>query len=132
VLGVLGFFLRHLILVSRFAHFHVHPCATCINSIWLNQAKAISQKMGRGPGTQAGENPALCILFFRLCSLLALSVTPVFVFDGESWPSIKHRKSVRSSTQHWMVTYLECMIDAFGFCHYIVSKITQCPASRCK
>ena len=31
MLGVLGFFLRHLILVSRVSHFHVHPCATRIS-----------------------------------------------------------------------------------------------------
>ena len=30
MLGVLGFFPRHLILVSRFAHFHIHPHATHI------------------------------------------------------------------------------------------------------
>ena len=29
----LGFFPRHLILVSRFAHFHVHPRATCITAL---------------------------------------------------------------------------------------------------
>ena len=93
------------------------------NSIWLNQAQAISQTMGRGPGTRAGENPALRILFFRLCSLLSLSVTPIFVFDGESRPSIKRGKSVRLGTRHWMAAYLERMIDAFGFCRYIVSKM---------
>jgi len=31
VLGVLGFFLRHLILDSCFAHFHIYPHATCIS-----------------------------------------------------------------------------------------------------
>ena len=93
------------------------------NSIWLNQAQASSQTMGRGPGTRAGKNPALCILFFRLCSLLLLSVKLIFVFNGESRPSIKHGKSVRSGTQHWMAAYLERMINAFGFCHYIMSKM---------
>ena len=29
----LGFFPRHLILVSRFVHFHVHPRATCISGL---------------------------------------------------------------------------------------------------
>jgi len=29
----LGFFLRHLILVSHLVHFHVHSCATCITDV---------------------------------------------------------------------------------------------------
>ena len=31
MLGDLGFFLRHLILVSRVSHFHIHPRAMCIS-----------------------------------------------------------------------------------------------------
>ena len=31
----LGFFLRHLILVSRVSHFHVHPRATRINVVGI-------------------------------------------------------------------------------------------------
>ena len=29
----LGFFLRHLILVSHVSHFHVHPCATHVSAL---------------------------------------------------------------------------------------------------
>ena len=36
----------------------------------------------KGPGTQAGENPVLRVLFFGLYWLLALAVIPIFVFDG--------------------------------------------------
>ena len=36
MLGVLGFFLRHLILVLRVSHFHVHPRATHINVVGVD------------------------------------------------------------------------------------------------
>lgn len=85
----------------------------------MNQAQTIMCSRN-GPGTQAGENPVLRVLFFRLCRLLALSVVPIFVFDGNSRPSTKRGTRVVKSP-HWISTYFQDLIGAFGFHWYTVS-----------
>lgn len=85
----------------------------------MNQAQtAISYK--RGPGTQTGGNPALRILFFRLCRLLTLPVIPIFVFDGPERPSIKRGVQVKSKTPHALTGGFKAFIEAFGFYWYEV------------
>jgi len=89
------------------------------NIIWMNEAQmAIS--CVKGPGTQAGENPVLRILFFHLCWLLALPVVPIFVFDGNDRPSIKRGVKVKTRA-HWLTERLQSFIEAFGFHWYTVA-----------
>ena len=73
----------------------------------------------KGPGTQAGENPVLRVLFFRLCRLLALAVIPIFVFDGNERPSIKRGVKVKKKA-HWLTERFQSFIEAFGFHWYTV------------
>ncbi|KZO91641.1 hypothetical protein CALVIDRAFT_505443 [Calocera viscosa TUFC12733] len=65
-------------------------------------------------GGQGGENPELRTLYFRCCRLLALPVLPLFVFDGPLRPSQKRGKRIGKS-EHWMVSGMREIIDAFGF-----------------
>ena len=88
------------------------------NSIWMNEAQTAISCV-KGPGTQAGENPVLQILFFRLCQLLALPVILIFVFDGNDWPSIKRGVKVKTKA-HWLTEQLQSFIEAFGFHWYTV------------
>ncbi|KAF8226398.1 hypothetical protein L208DRAFT_1380227 [Tricholoma matsutake] len=56
------------------------------HSIWIGQAQAIfnSQELC----AQAGENPELCMLYFRLAHLLKLPVMAMFIFDGLKRPAV--------------------------------------------
>ncbi|KZT59548.1 hypothetical protein CALCODRAFT_466702 [Calocera cornea HHB12733] len=65
-------------------------------------------------GGQGGENPELRTLYFRCCRLLALPILPLFVFDGEQRPSQKRGKRIGKG-EHWMVSGMRDIIDAFGF-----------------
>lgn len=49
-----------------------------------------------GRGTRAGENPAVRVIFYRLCRLLTLPIIPVFVFDGPDRPKVKRGNSEES------------------------------------
>jgi Holliday junction resolvase YEN1 len=84
----------------------------------MNEAQtAIS--CAKGPGTQAGENSVLRVLFFRLCRLSALPVIPIFVFDGNDRPSVKRGVKVKEKA-HWLTERFQCFIEAFGFYWYMV------------
>ncbi|KAF8238563.1 hypothetical protein L208DRAFT_1421146 [Tricholoma matsutake] len=67
-----------------------------------------------GLHAQAGKNPELCILYYRLAWLLKLPVTAVFVFDGPKRPLIKCGKRVIANT-HWLTQGLKEFVVAFGF-----------------
>ncbi|KAF8958353.1 hypothetical protein BDZ97DRAFT_1842326, partial [Flammula alnicola] len=54
--------------------------------------------------TRAGENPAVRVLFYRLCHLLTLPIIPIFVFDGPDRPKVKRG--------------VNKFIDTFGFFWY--------------
>jgi len=90
-------------------------------SIWMNQAQTLWTGQRRGPGMQAGENPAIRVLFFRLCRLISISVAAVFVFDGPGRPSTKRGKKVKTSVPHWMTLHFQRLIEAFGFHWYTVA-----------
>lgn len=66
------------------------------------------------PGTQQGENPALRILFFRICHLLAQSILPIFVADGPNRPRVKRGVNVRADKPHWMEAYIEDFVREAG------------------
>jgi Holliday junction resolvase YEN1 len=89
-------------------------------SIWMNEAQT-AIKVRLGLGTQAGENPALRVLFYRLCRLLTLPIVPIFVFDGPDRPKVKRGINVKTSKPHWLSTPLKKFIEAFGFYWYTVS-----------
>ncbi|KAF8971159.1 PIN domain-like protein [Flammula alnicola] len=87
------------------------------SSIWMNEAQlAISFRPGRG--TRAGENPAVRVLFYRLCRLLTLPIIPIFVFDGPDRPKVKRGVNVKTGKPHWLSSPLKKFIEAFGFFWY--------------
>ncbi|KAF8221251.1 PIN domain-like protein [Tricholoma matsutake] len=63
---------------------------------------------------QAGENPELRMLFYRLCYLLCHPITPIFVFDGPAWPAIKCNMNVIAQA-HWLTGRFREFISVFGF-----------------
>jgi Holliday junction resolvase YEN1 len=92
----------------------------------MNEAQmAIQVRLGHGTGTRAGENPALRVLFYRLCRLFTLPIIPIFVFDGPDWPKVKRGINVKTTKPHWLSTPLKKFIDAFSFFWYTVS-ISTC------
>ncbi|KAF8969668.1 PIN domain-like protein [Flammula alnicola] len=90
------------------------------SSIWMNEAQlAINVRPGRG--TRAGENPAVRVLFYRLCRLLTLPIIPIFVFDGPDRPKVKRGVNVKTGKPHWLSSPLKKFIDAFGFFWYMAA-----------
>ena len=85
----------------------------------MNEAQtAINVKPGRG--TRAGENPAIRILFYRLCRLLTLPIIPIFVFDGPDRPKVKRGVNVKTKS-HWLSSPFKNFIEVFGYFWYMVS-----------
>ena len=76
-------------------------------SLWLFHARK----------SRGGANPELRALFFRLARLLAMPVTPVFVFDGRARPSQKRDLSIWTGV-HAIQTQLAALLDDFGFAHW--------------
>jgi Holliday junction resolvase YEN1 len=73
----------------------------------------------RGLHTQAGENPELRTLFFRLAHLLRYPITPIFVFDGPERPDFKRGTTVKKK-EHWVVKYLIELIKDFRYKFHMV------------
>jgi holliday junction resolvase YEN1 len=71
---------------------------------------------------QAGANPELRTLFFRLARYLQFPIAPVFVFDGPGRPSVKRGRKV-IKIAHWLTTRVQEMISLFGFQWYKVSDL---------
>lgn len=88
------------------------------SSIWLNQTQAVFNH--RGLHAQAGENPELRVLYYRLARLLRLSVTAIFVFDGPKRPARKRGKQVRTKP-HWLTEGFKELVAAFGFHSHLVA-----------
>jgi Holliday junction resolvase YEN1 len=72
--------------------------------------------------SQAGANPELRTLFFRLARLLQFPVNLLFIFDGEGRPSIKRGKKV-IKTPHWLTERVQEMLGLFGFNWYKVCSL---------
>jgi XPG N-terminal domain len=87
-----------------------------ICSIWFTQAQ-FGFRVGH---TQAGENPELRSIFYKLVKFLEVPVTPLFVFDGPARPSTKRGKRVIAKP-HWLTEPFKDLLDAFGFPYYTVS-----------
>ncbi|EJD43139.1 PIN domain-like protein, partial [Auricularia subglabra TFB-10046 SS5] len=79
-------------------------------SIWLGHMQFLSKK------PECGKNTGIRLLFFRCAHLLAMSILPVFVFDGLQWPAYKHGKARKYSLSNYGNLY--ALIEVFGFeCH---------------
>ena len=81
---------------------------TC--SIWLVQCCAVF----RYAHHNAGENPEMRALFYRLCRLFRLHAVVVFVFDGTQRAEVKRGKKVKK-TPHWLEQGFIEMLKLFGF-----------------
>lgn len=64
---------------------------------------------------QGGKNPALRTLFYRLLRLLALSVQPLFVFDGPHRPPVKRGRTVAPRAECSSNTQTKELLKRFGF-----------------
>lgn len=64
--------------------------------------------------TQAGENPELRTLFFRLAHLLRYPITVIFVFDGPERPDYKRRMVVKKK-EHWVIKHFSEIIQDFRY-----------------
>ena len=88
------------------------------SSSWFYECQVFSSR-GR-QHLQAGQNPELRVLFYRLAALSRLPITAVFVFDGDRRPKIKRGKAVRIFP-HWLTTSFRKLAEAFGFyCHTVL------------
>ena len=68
---------------------------------------------------EGGKNPALRTLYYRLLRLLALSIQPLFVFDGSQKPPFK-RGSKTTSNAACLPNFLSKeLLKCFGFPYHI-------------
>lgn len=81
------------------------------NSVWLRESGAI---FNYPTWSQAGRNPKLKVIYWRLVHLLTLPVIPIFVLDGPSRNRIKRNKTV-AVKNHWLTDDLIHLVSAFGF-----------------
>ncbi|EDR05078.1 uncharacterized protein LACBIDRAFT_303869 [Laccaria bicolor S238N-H82] len=81
-------------------------------SIWLNQTQSIFHVPGMH--YQAGENPELRTLFYRLARFRKLPIHLVFVFDGEHRPSIKRGVNVCTKA-HALTSSFQEFIEQYGY-----------------
>ncbi|KAF4586433.1 XPG/Rad2 endonuclease [Pleurotus pulmonarius] len=79
-------------------------------NIFLNQAQTVYLRRH----AQAGVNPELRQLMYRLANLSKLALTPIFVFDGPGRPHIKRGTNVIFK-DHWLAEPFRELISAFGF-----------------
>ena len=81
-------------------------------SVWIVECQAVFYV--RGLHTQAGKNPELRTLFFRLAHLLCYPITVIFVFDGPERPDYKRGTEVKKK-EHWVVKDLSELIKGFRY-----------------
>lgn len=84
--------------------------------------------------TDAGCNPELRMLFFRLCRLIKLPVIPLFVFDGRMRPRVKRGNKTGKSGSHRLTNDFIEMLDCFGIEWRKVSTLVgfSHPANSCQ
>jgi Holliday junction resolvase YEN1 len=91
---------------------------THFSSTWFYECQVFSSR-GR-QHLQAGQNPELRVLFYRLAALSRLPISAVFVFDGDRRPKSKRGKAVRTFP-HWLTTSFRKLAEAYGFyCHTVL------------
>ncbi|KAF8227367.1 hypothetical protein L208DRAFT_1379838 [Tricholoma matsutake] len=79
-------------------------------SIWMKKAQA---KFYHPKHAQAGENPKLQVLFYRLCYVLCHPITPIFIFNGPEWLAFKHNRLVVPQP-HWLTELFQAFIVVFS------------------
>ncbi|KAJ6457149.1 PIN domain-like protein [Mycena vitilis] len=79
--------------------------------LWLTQCQAVFHKPRHA---QAGKNPELKALFYKLAALNEIGLDAVIVFDGKHGPDVKRGKQVRKKL-HWLIAEFVKLIDLFGF-----------------
>ncbi|KAK7034094.1 PIN domain-like protein [Favolaschia claudopus] len=90
------------------------PLVMGIASIWDFQATATS-KFGT---TQAGPNPALRTLYYKLAALLDWPILPLFIVDGPERPDIKRGRRVLMRG-HPLTTAFQELAGYFGYPCYM-------------
>ncbi|KAJ7620670.1 PIN domain-like protein [Mycena rosella] len=83
-------------------------------SVWMVQCQAVFWNPRHA---QAGQNPELRTLFYKLAHLGASGAVAVFVFDGAKRPSVKRNTKVIKKL-HWLTAEFQKMIALFGFYSY--------------
>ncbi|KAJ7661717.1 PIN domain-like protein, partial [Mycena rosella] len=83
-------------------------------SVWMVQCQAVFWNPRHA---QAGQNPELRTLFYKLAHLGASGAVAVFVFDGAKRPSVKRNTKVIKKP-HWLTAEFQKMIALFGFYSY--------------
>lgn len=68
---------------------------------------------------QGGKNPALRTLYYRLLRLLALSIQPLFVFDGPHRPPFKRGKRIVPGAAFLPDFLTKELLKRFGFPYHI-------------
>jgi hypothetical protein len=92
-------------------------------STWFYECQAAFTGRGR-VHSNAGLNPELRVLFFRLAELSRSTAQAVFVFDGPRRPRIKRGKAVRAYP-HWLTSRFTQLAKVFGFhCHTVYRTTT--------
>ncbi|KAJ7227763.1 PIN domain-like protein [Mycena rebaudengoi] len=84
-------------------------------SIWMVQCCSIFTGKSHW---QAGKNPELRTLFYKLMPLIGICATPVFIFDGAGRPDEKRGTKVLKKP-HWIAASFQAMITACGFDSHI-------------
>ena len=64
---------------------------------------------------QGGKNPALRTLYYRLLKLLALSIHPLFVFDGPHRPCFKRGAKIAPNAAYLDNILTKQLLQCFGF-----------------
>ena len=68
---------------------------------------------------QGGKNPALRTLYYRLLRLLALSIQPLFVFDGPHKPPFKRGKKIAPGAASLPDFLTKELLKRFGFPYHM-------------
>lgn len=88
-------------------------------SLWLKQCSIPF----RYAHHQAGENPELRTLFYRLARLYRLPVAVIVVFEGHEGPSVKRGVQVNRN-RHWLEAPFKKLVELFGFVAHNVCPFT--------
>ena len=99
-------------------YYLLFPCLNPPSSIWMKRALA---QFHHPQHAQAGENPELRALFYRLCHILRRPITAVFVFDGPQRATYKRDRLVVTQPI-WITQLFQAFIAAFGFHSHTVRR----------